>query len=305
MQHTVQHKRVERSALIVGIGANAVMGLAGVAVFLATGIEAIFLDAAITLIALVSGVVAIWISKRSVRTTERFPNGLFALEPVYAIGKAILTIALLAFSLISVSQSALDYVRYGIGEKMTLGPVVYYEIAMVAIGLGLFAYYRRENARIGGSSTLLVAESKATLVDAVISGGIGAVAVLLLFVPDGSPLAFLHYTGDFFITTLLVAVSAKEPIGVLRDSFVELVGGAVTDGPTTAHAADLAAAHLPNGTALDAVQVYKTGMSYNVEVYLACRDEFISAAELVGRKRSLERALAERFHIVDVDFVFD
>ena len=170
MQHTVQHKRVERSALIVGIGANAVMGLAGVAVFLATGIEAIFLDAAITLIALVSGVVAIWISKRSVRTTERFPNGLFALEPVYAIGKAILTIALLAFSLISVSQSALDYVRYGIGEKMTLGPVVYYEIAMVAIGLGLFAYYRRENARIGGSSTLLVAESKATLVDAVISG---------------------------------------------------------------------------------------------------------------------------------------
>lgn len=305
MQHTVQHKRVERSALIVGIGANAVMGLAGVAVFLATGIEAIFLDAAITLIALVSGVVAIWISKRSVRTTERFPNGLFALEPVYAIGKAILTIALLAFSLISVSQSALDYVRYGIGEKMTLGPVVYYEIAMVAIGLGLFAYYRRENARIGGSSTLLVAESKATLVDAVISGGIGAVAVLLLFVPDGSPLAFLHYTGDFFITFAIVALTIKEPIGVLRDALVELVGGVHDDDQINAMVEAEAQRHLPEGTDYEQTLIFKTGMNYTVDVYLSGTGTTIDVADLVECKRELERELTKRLHIVDVDFVFD
>lgn len=305
MQHTVQHKRVERSALIVGIGANAVMGLAGVAVFLATGIEAIFLDAAITLIALVSGVVAIWISKRSVRTTERFPNGLFALEPVYAIGKAILTIALLAFSLISVSQSALDYVRYGIGEKMTLGPVVYYEIAMVAIGLGLFAYYRRENARIGGSSTLLVAESKATFVDAVISGGIGAVAVLLLFVPDGSPLAFLHYTGDFFITFAIVALTIKEPIGVLRDALVELVGGVHNDDQINAMVEAEAQRHLPEGTDYEQTLIFKTGMNYTVDVYLSGTDTTIDVADLVECKRKLERELTKRLHIVDVDFVFD
>lgn len=298
-------KRIERKALIVGIVVNVLQVAAGLAVFFMTGLKAMFLDAAFTAISVLSGFVAAYLSSRTVRTTDRFPNGMFALEPIYAICKAMLTLSLLLFSLIDVTQVAYNYFALGIGSRIETGPVVIYEILTVIVCFALYMYYRSENHKIRNSSTMLTAEQKSTLVDGSMSFGIGVVAVFLLLLPTGTPLDFLHYTGDFFITTLLVAVSAKEPIGVLRDSFVELVGGAVTDGPTTAHAADLAAAHLPNGTALDAVQVYKTGMSYNVEVYLACRDEFISAAELVGRKRSLERALAERFHIVDVDFVFD
>ena len=101
------------------------------------------------------------------------------------------------------------------------GPVVIYEILTVAVCLGLYLYYRRENRRIRNSSTMLTAECKSTLVDGSMSFGIGVVAVFLWFLPAGGPLDFLHYTGDFFITVALVLLTIKEPFGVLKDAFVE------------------------------------------------------------------------------------
>ena len=100
----MKQKQVERRSLLVGIGANAVMGAAGMIVFMITGMEAVFLDGAFTLIALASGVVAVFISSHSIRTTDNYPNGFFALEPMYAICKALMTISLLAFSLLNVIQ---------------------------------------------------------------------------------------------------------------------------------------------------------------------------------------------------------
>lgn len=83
----MQHKRIERKALMVGIIVNIVMVLSGFAVFFMTGLQALFLDASFTVISVVSGAVATVLSRRSVRTTDRYPNGMFALEPMYALGQ--------------------------------------------------------------------------------------------------------------------------------------------------------------------------------------------------------------------------
>lgn len=126
-------KLLERKALIVGIVINVLQVLAGMAVFFMTGLKAMFLDFSFTAISVLSGMVAVYLSSRTVRTTERFPNGMFALEPIYAICKAIFTMSLLVYSLIDVCRVAYDYFVFGSGERIETGPVVIYEILTVIV----------------------------------------------------------------------------------------------------------------------------------------------------------------------------
>ena len=128
-------KTIERKALIVGIVINILQVLAGMAVFFMTGLKAMFLDFSFTAISVLSGLVAAYLSSRTVRTTERFPNGMFALEPIYAICKAMLTMSLLLFSLVDVTRVAYDYFVLGQGGRIETGPVVIYEILTVAVCL--------------------------------------------------------------------------------------------------------------------------------------------------------------------------
>ena len=301
----MQHKQIERKALGVGIIINILMVVAGAIVFFMTGLKAMFLDTTFTVISVVSGLVATYLSSRTVRTTERFPNGMFALEPIYAICKAIFTLSLLVFSFLDVAQVAWDYFVLGVGERASFGPVVIYQILTVATCFGLLMYYRRQNARIGDSSMMLRAEAQSTLVDGMISFGIGLAAVVLVLLPAGGPLDFLHYTGDFFITKVIVILAVKEPVEVLRDAFVELVGGVHDDDETNTFVEQAAQRHLPANTEYEKTMIFKTGMNYTVDVYLAGTGESIDVADLVECKRSLERELKHRLHIVDVDLVFD
>lgn len=301
----MQHKQIERKALGVGIIINILMVVAGAIVFFMTGLKAMFLDTTFTVISVVSGLVATYLSSRTVRTTERFPNGMFALEPIYAICKAIFTLSLLVFSFLDVAQVAWDYFVLGVGERASFGPVVIYQILTVATCFGLLMYYRRQNARIGDSSMMLRAEAQSTFVDGMISFGIGLAAVVLVLLPAGGPLDFLHYTGDFFITTVIVILAVKEPVEVLRDAFVELVGGVHDDDETNTFVEQAAQRHLPANTEYEKTMIFKTGMNYTVDVYLASTGESIDVADLVECKRSLERELKHRLHIVDVDLVFD
>lgn len=301
----MQHKKIERKALTVGIVVNILMVLAGATVFFMTGLKAMFLDTTFTVISVVSGIVATFLSSRTVRTTDRFPNGMFALEPIYAICKAMFTLSLLVFSFLDVAQVAYDYFVFGVGERMTLGPVVVYQIVTVLACAGLFLYYRRENRRIGDASMMLRAESQSTLVDGMISFGIGVAAVVLLLLPYGTPLDFLHYTGDFFITTAIVILAIKEPVEVLRDAFVELVGGVHDDDEVNAFVEEAAQRHLPADTEYDRTLIFKTGMNFTVDVYLTGVGETLNVANLSACKNALESELRKRLHIVDVDFVFD
>ncbi|KAB7790249.1 cation transporter [Bifidobacterium leontopitheci] len=300
-----QHKSIERKALFVGIVVNAMQVAAGMVVFFMTGLKAMFLDFSFTAISVLSGMVAVYLSSRTVRTTERFPNGLFALEPIYAIAKAMLTLSLLMFSLVDVTQVAYDYFALGQGERIETGPVVVYEILTVLVCFGLFVYYRRENRRIRNASTMLTAECKSTLVDGAMSFGIGVVAVVLMVLPDGGMFGFLHYTGDFFITVALVLLTVKEPFGVLKDAFVELVGGVHDDDETNGFVEAAAQRHLPADTEYEKTLIFKTGMNYTVDVYLSGTGNSIDVGDLIDCKRALEKELRKRLHIVDVDFVFD
>ena len=214
-------------------------------------------------------------------------------------------VVVIRYEVIDVCRVAYDYFVFGSGERIETGPVVIYEILTVIVCFSLYTYYRRSNRSIGDSSTMLTAECKSTLVDGSMSFGIGVVAIFLMLLPAGGPLDFLHYTGDFFITVALVALTIKEPFSVLKEAFVELVGGVHDDDETNAYVEAEAQRHLPANTDYEQTLIFKTGMNYTVDVYLSGIGETIDVADLIECKRSLEKELSKRLHIVDVDFVFD
>lgn len=301
----MHQKRIEQQALKVGIIVNIVMVVAGFFVFFITGLKSMFLDASFTVISVISGGVAAYLSKKTVRVSERFPNGMFALEPIYAICKSIFTICLLLFSFLDVLRVAIDYFAYGEGERLSFGPVVIYQIAAVSVCLVLVWYYRARNRSIGDASLMLKAEANGTWIDGMISLGIGVVAVLLFFLPSGTPLDFLHYTGDFFITTIIVALTVKEPVVVLRDAFVELVGGTHDDEEISAFVTREVEAHLPARIVMEKLHVFKTGMNFDVDIFIGSTHGSVRMEELVGARRAIEKALEPKLHIVNVDFVFE
>ena len=111
-----------------------------------------FLDASFTVISVISGGVAAYLSKKTVRVSDRFPNGMFALEPIYAICKSIFTICLLLFSFLDVAQIAIAYFVHGEGERLEFGPVIIYQIHATARSATRASCSRRRRTARGSTA---------------------------------------------------------------------------------------------------------------------------------------------------------
>lgn len=260
-------KKIEQKALIVCVFFNLIMAGAGLWVFLSTGIQALFLDFFFSFIAALSAVSAIIISKVSKRKTKHYPNGLYFLEPLYAILKSLLTLFLLIFSVISTATSAYHYFSKGIGEPMHIGPVFPYAIAMVIICFSLGFFNRHQNKKINGTSTILTAESKSNFIDGILSLGVGVAVIPLSFISLDGSLSFLHFTGDFFITTILVLLSIKEPLRVLISSFRELSGASTSDNAIALTVRNCLNTYIPNSENYT-YTIFKTGMQIRIQLRL-------------------------------------
>lgn len=304
----MNQKKYEQRALIVGIATNILMGAAGLWVYHITKIGALFLDAYFTLVAVLSGIVATIISKQSKKTSKSFPHGYFMLEPFYAILKTLLTLVLLIYATVSVTTKALNYFLHGIGEKMNYGPVIPYEIVMVILCIALSFFYWNQNKRTNNTSTMLTAEARSTLIDGLMSGGIGVGVLIISFITGGgnesSPFSFLLYTGDFFITIILVTFSIKEPIKVLKDSFIEFAHGIVTKQEIIVPIEQVLRKHLPKDTVLKNCHIHKIGMSFRISIHLDSQSDTISKKELLEKTSCIEKELSHQYENISVNFVF-
>lgn len=303
--NTTDIKSIERKALCIGIVINILMVLAGYAVFMITGLKAMFLDASFTVISVVSSIIAVILSRKSGRTSERFPRGMFALEPMYAIAKAMFTLSLLIFAVLDASSVAVEWLLYGEGEPIKAGPVLIYEIITVLMCAGLLVWYKHYDARIRGASTMVQAEVNSTFIDGAISLGIGIAALAIVLLPQSAAFAWIHYTGDFWITLVIALCAIKEPVGVLKAAFIELVGGVHTDSDVQQLVEAYALQHIPEQTEFEQVLVFKTGMNYRIDVQLRAVGAHLDVAHMLACKRALEHELTRQLGLVDVDFAFD
>ena len=288
----MNQKQIENRALIVTTIVNAIITAAGIWMYFLTDLQVMFLDGFFSLIALASTIVAVLISKLSKKATKSYPHGLYHLEPLYAVIKAILMVVLMAVALIEAGQIAIDYFVHGKGEVMNTAPLPFYAVLMTVLCLGLAFFNRTQYKKTNCTSTMLRSESQTNLIDGWQSAGIGVAIVILRLLPIDSVFGFLHYTGDFFIALVVTVASIKEPIVIFFDAFRELTGGQAKD-KTIIQA-------VCNATGLEKSQfeVYKIGMKIKVRIPIAKMEEFD-----INKKEQALYSLRQQYETAEIEYV--
>lgn len=296
-------KKIEARSLTISALVNGLSGLAGLAVYIMTDLNALLLDGVFSMIAFVSSLVAFYISKNSHRKTPTFPQGLHFLEPLYAIMKSLATLLLLVFAVLETAATAFAYWVHGYGHQMTTGPVLPYTAMMTLVCFGLYAYNTYMNQKIGNISTIIVAEAKGNLIDGLISAAIGIAFLFLNFIPTGSPLAFLHYTGDFFVTLVLALISFKDPLLLLIASFKELAHGTIPAPDLKDTIYELLAPYLEEGEDNLDIHIFKQGMQLKVKIHLyQASPDLIH--ELKNKKQEVLYHLRKHHEYITIEYAF-
>lgn len=300
----MKQKQIERNSLIISSVVNFLTGVAGIIVFIYTGMNSLFLDSVFSIIAFFSSVIAVFISKNSHKRTNKFPQGLYFLEPLYAVFKSIAILFLLMVTFIETSQTAYSYFFYQIGQPITTGPVLNYTFTVAAMCLILGFFNRNQNKKMNNISTILAAESKGNIIDGLISLGIGLAVLPLYFFDINSQLGFLHYTGDFFICLVLIIISIKDPIKILIEAFGELTHASINDREIITTVEEIIAPYiLENEGDLD-IHIHKQGMRITVSVYILSVEDTDFIQRLAENKASLLNQLRKKYHHITVEYTF-
>ncbi len=296
----MNQKEIEKQSLIVSAVVNFIMAIAGIVVFAITQMQAMFLDGFFSLIAALSTILAIVFSKISKKKNASYPTGMFFLEPFYGIIKSILMFILLATSLIESGISAYTYLTTGFGTSINFYVILPYSIVMVIMCFLLSYFNKQQNKKINNASIMLTAESKSNMVDGVISGGIGLLVFILLFIDVNGPLGFFHFIGDFIITLLLVLVFIKEPIKLFAMSIREISGATVKDKEIKKLVRKIVLEQLQIEDLDNKFEVYKVGMHIKVVILL---DEGFDANVFSRLKAETLKEIKEHFDSVTIEYV--
>lgn len=297
----MNQKKIERNSLIVSAVVNFIMAAAGVTVFFVTKLQSLFLDGFFSFIAFLSTIMAVVFSKVSNKKNKTYPTGMYFLEPLYGVVKAVLTFVLLISATLESSATAIDYFFKGVGNPIQIDVVLPYSLLMVVMCFGLSFYNRKQNKKINNVSTMLTAEANSNVVDGIISGGVGLLILLLKLVPLESPFRFLHYTGDFFITIMLVAISVKEPISTTIMSFRELTSATIKDETIKTIVRNIVRKEIKEENIDNKFEIYKIGKHIKVVILLS---ENLEPEVLQRLKTDCLREIKSNFQSVTVEYVY-
>ncbi len=207
-----RHRLIEQRSLRIGVGASAVMAVAGLSVHVLSGSYALLLDGLYSAVMVGSGLVAARISRNVVRPPDRaYPYGYDGQEALYVLFRSLVLIGVLTFAAAAGLGTVIDYAKGAEIAEVNLGPVALYSIAMVVICWGLAWCHHRDWLRTGAQSQLLLTEARAARVDGLISGltGLALIGAPLL---RGTPLEVLTPISDSLLVLVVSAAVLHEPL---------------------------------------------------------------------------------------------
>lgn len=299
----MNQKEIERKALIFTTFMNFLLTCAGFWIWQTTNIQALFLDFFFSFIALVSTLTASFISKMSSKKTKTFPNGLQFLEPLYSMFKTLLIVSLLVFSIFKTSTTAINYFKYQTGTPLNLIPVLPYTIIMFILCSTISMNNYRQNKKINNVSTMLQTEAKMNFIDGLQSLVIGIATGLLLLTDIEGPFGFLYYTGDFFVTFILVLVTIKQPLSEIKQAFIEITGGITKNKEINDFIKEVIKDKLID---LDyKCNIYKKGMFINIDLIIKSKIDEPKYKLLLDSKKDILKEIKIKYENSDLRFIID
>ena len=170
MTTPAEARRIEQRSLRFGVGANAVMALAGFSAHVLTGSSALLLDGLYSAVLVGSSLIASRISRNVVRPPDRaWPYGYEGQEALYVLFRSLVLLGVIGFGVGSSCSTLIDWWRGNSIAPLHLEPVALYTALMTAL-CGLLAWrHRRDWRRTGRVSLLLLTEARNARIDAVIT----------------------------------------------------------------------------------------------------------------------------------------
>jgi predicted Co/Zn/Cd cation transporter (cation efflux family) len=300
---------VEKRALVVGAFVNLIMAACGWLTYYFSNSEAVLLDGNYSFIIFLVIIAAIVISRIKSRRTAVFPFGQYFYEALYAFIKGLM---ILGVTMVAIVTSAVRIVFFFMGRteyipSLLPGPVLYYAAVMTVFCLGLAAFYAVESRRIGGASTMLSTEARASLVDGIISLSIVVAASLLLWYSAQPQVdsGFVSYLADPIITLVLCVALIGQPIAIIKNSVIELGGGTVRNAEDQRFIEEIVHSSVAEGYVLESSYAGKTGSLYLVVLYLksASDKELVDPNDIRRIQERVNLALSAKFHHLIVEVI--
>ena len=223
-------RRIEQRSLRFGIGANAVMTLAGFVAHVLTGSSALLLDGLYSAVLVGSSLIASRISRNVVRPPDRaWPYGYEGQEALYALFRSLVLLGVIGFGLSSSCGTLIDWWRGAEIPPLTLEPVAAYTVAVTGLCWLLSWRHFRDWRRTGRISLLLLTEARKARIDGLItaSTGLALLATPLLQTTLLAPLAPIT---DALLVLAVSGVLLREPLQALRDALSQAAGKAADPG---------------------------------------------------------------------------
>ncbi|MBT8339880.1 MAG: cation transporter [Desulfatitalea sp.] len=283
-----QQFRIEEMALKRSMVGAFLLAVWGIAMAVASHSGAVLLDGMYNLISAIMTFFSIEITRLVYgKTTREFPLGYFAFESLFVFVKGA---AILGVVLMAVYDNIM--VLLGGGREPALGLMTLY-VAVAVIGCVL-AYVVTKKSAGQTDSDILVAETKAWRLNAVVTGAIGTAFIIVMLI-QRTPLGWIDRYVDQVLVILMTLLFIKDPLALMRNGLRELLLAA----PQEAFSKPFINAVVPLKEALGArelsLEILKTGRRMWVTVFMDPAHDTISVDQFMAAKERL-RDVAEKIH---------
>lgn len=294
----------EKRALVAGAIINSLMAISGWIAFYFSNSQAVLLDGNFSFIAFLITLVAIRISAIKANRTDIFPFGQFVYEALFGISKGIMIIGVLIMAFTANISRVFHYINGVPTNALNTGVILTYTVIMVFLCTSLALYCAHQNKKINNSSTILRAEYSGAKIDGLMSFATGMALYGIGYVNIEGVFGFLHFIGDALLVILLVLLLGKTPFILVRDSFIELVGGTLQNKTEKDNIESILNNYLNHTDLLKDSYISKTGSSYLVVAYInvhALNDVGYEKLELI--KKQISRKLNESYQNAMLEIV--
>ena len=215
---------IERRSLELGKWGNLLMAVSGVVASFLSQSDALLVDGLYSGVNFVSAIIAAKITaKVALPRDRRYPFGYDAYEALYVTFRSLVLLGIMAFAVLGAVGKIFAYVRGDEMPELQFGPILVYSAAMVAICLALAVWHRNNWRKSGEQSEILSTESRAAVVDAVISGGVGGGFLVSMFLA-GTALEIIVPVSDSIIVLLMCVVIAGQPVTMFLGALRQVAG---------------------------------------------------------------------------------
>ncbi|ABR54190.1 cation diffusion facilitator family transporter [Methanococcus vannielii SB] len=299
----MQEKK-ESNALLIGAAANIFMAVLAWFTVYYSNSEAILLDGNYSFIMFLGVLVALKIVAVRANRTKTFPFGKFYYESLYGFIKGLMILGVL---IMSVTTAVIRITFYFTGyldniPMLIPEPILHYALICAVICYIVSFYYFQQNRKFTNKSILLRTEQKSAFVDGTLSLGIGFGVFLF---SRGGEIGFIPYLADSFFVLVLASMLIKEPLTIIRESIIELAGGALQDDAKRKEFETIITLNMPETLKIENIFISKNGSKYIIFIYISTDELVYNKKDIITARTNITNILSKNHPYLSINIIPD